>query len=510
MKKFLSIILALALGISWAMPAFAANNENGQIACGSDFCLVVKDDGSLWAWGQNYLGQLGDGTYINKEKPVKIMDDVEKAFAGSFHAMALKKDGSLWAWGLNESGQLGDGTYTNRNKPIKVMEQVQYATGGFHISAAVKRDGSLWAWGENMCGTFGKAKPVKILDSATLVKAGSDFITDLKKDGSLWAWGFDNYVYDVFAEREAKNTTWMKILDDVKTYSPGTVGYVLIHMLKTDGSYWEDSYCYGNSNQRSPYAPEITANHVYARNGDWDMPIVEVNKSWKKMPSNIQAMDAGFDFIGVITENNELYTYKKNNTMNAGFEEYKKVLNDVVDFSAGVLGGLALEEDGSVWYITENQSTEKIMSIHTKNTVAKQPVVADEKVAYTSAQKIAVNGSEVIAENYLIDGNNYCKLRDIAYMVKNTDSAFDVGWSAVDNAVVLTSDAEYLGNGGKKAAQNKKAQVATAKVLLDGKQIDLKGYLIDGNNYFKLRDVMNVIGAEVEWNSTTATVDIFA
>ncbi|MFC2129953.1 RCC1 domain-containing protein [Bacteroidota bacterium] len=88
-----------------------------QIACGGEFSMAIKSDGSLWAWGFNGNGQLGDGTLEKRIKPVKIGVEFNWKIVspGSFHCAAIKNDGSIWAWGLNGNGQLGDSSDMNRN-----------------------------------------------------------------------------------------------------------------------------------------------------------------------------------------------------------------------------------------------------------------------------------------------------------------------------------------------------------------------------------------------------------
>jgi len=145
------------------------------IAEGNLFSLVITTDGSLWAWGQNDDGQLGDGTRTywdngneidnGKTSPIKIMGDVVSVAAGAFHSLAIKSDGSLWAWGNNDAGQLGDGTITtfdeteyppwnwdiiednSKSTPIKIMDGVVSVAAGYNHNLAIKTDGSLWAWG---------------------------------------------------------------------------------------------------------------------------------------------------------------------------------------------------------------------------------------------------------------------------------------------------------------------------------------------------------------------------
>ena len=145
-------------------------NAFSTISVGEYHTMAIKDDGSLWAWGYNYYGQLGDGTREDRRTPVKIMDGVAQVSAGHYHTMAIKSDGSLWAWGYNRLGQLGDGTREDRRTPVKIMGGVaQVSTGNGH-TAAIKSDGSLWAWGYNEYGRLGdgttedRRTPVEIMD----------------------------------------------------------------------------------------------------------------------------------------------------------------------------------------------------------------------------------------------------------------------------------------------------------------------------------------------------------
>jgi alpha-tubulin suppressor-like RCC1 family protein len=121
-KSLLGMVFAMALSI--CSVAFFAPTAYGTgttpIAAGDDHSLAIREDGTLWAWGQNRYGQLGDGTTINRHKPVQVLTDVVSVAAGVRHSLAIKRDGTLWAWGQNRYGQLGDGTTINRHKPVQV------------------------------------------------------------------------------------------------------------------------------------------------------------------------------------------------------------------------------------------------------------------------------------------------------------------------------------------------------------------------------------------------------
>ncbi|MZG88400.1 RCC1 repeat-containing protein, partial [Staphylococcus aureus] len=91
------------------------------IAGGVYHTIALKSDGTVWAWGYNGYGQLGDGSTTNRSTPVQVsgLTDVIAIAGGYYHTIALKSDGTVWAWGHNEGGQLGDGSTTNRSTPAQ-------------------------------------------------------------------------------------------------------------------------------------------------------------------------------------------------------------------------------------------------------------------------------------------------------------------------------------------------------------------------------------------------------
>ena len=113
--------------------------------------LALATDGSLWTWGANEYGQLGDGTTVDRDVPARVagIPTVVAADAGSFHALALAADGSVWAWGFNGFGELGDGTSLDRSTPVRVRDlaDVEAIAAGTFVSLAVERGGALRAWG---------------------------------------------------------------------------------------------------------------------------------------------------------------------------------------------------------------------------------------------------------------------------------------------------------------------------------------------------------------------------
>lgn len=140
-------------------------SEIVSVASGDKHSLALKADGTVWAWGQNDFGQLGDSTRCihepcSRATPIQVptLSHVMAIAAGGVHSIALKTDGTVWAWGRNLSGELGDGDfYLSRSTPTPVLQLsnvVAIAAGQFH-SLALKTDGTVWAWGDNSDGQLG-------------------------------------------------------------------------------------------------------------------------------------------------------------------------------------------------------------------------------------------------------------------------------------------------------------------------------------------------------------------
>jgi alpha-tubulin suppressor-like RCC1 family protein len=192
------------------------------IAGGGWHSLAMKDDGTVWAWGYNFQGQLGDHSNANSNVPVQVVDNDRhpikaKAIAGgSYHSLAATPgDGTVWAWGRNDYGQLGNGSTTPSNVALQVLKDGKalkaeaIAGGGWH-SLALLEDGTVMAWGSNYYGQLGNGSttdshvPVKVQgipavrEDGTLVK-GTAIAADghnslaLLDDGTVWAWGWNNY-----------------------------------------------------------------------------------------------------------------------------------------------------------------------------------------------------------------------------------------------------------------------------------------------------------------------------
>ncbi|MCL2785890.1 MAG: hypothetical protein FWD81_01515, partial [Methanomassiliicoccaceae archaeon] len=189
-------------GGNYYSPTQVGTDTNwASISAGDNHALAMKTNGTLWAWGQNNSGQLGDNTPIDKNSPVQVGTDTNWASvsAGGRHSLGIKTDGTLWAWGTNGEGQIGDTTTTQRNLPVPIGSATDWASvsaGGRH-SLGIKTDGTLWAWGQNNTNQLGdntnlnRNVPTRI-GSATdwaSVSAGDNHSMGIRTNGDLWGWG---------------------------------------------------------------------------------------------------------------------------------------------------------------------------------------------------------------------------------------------------------------------------------------------------------------------------------
>ncbi|MCW5943806.1 MAG: hypothetical protein KIS66_16360 [Fimbriimonadaceae bacterium] len=137
-------------------------NNIVSVSAGAAFSLALRNDGTVWAWGWNGEGELGNGSSAVPTRslvPVQVLapSGIVAISAGGLHALALRDDGTVWAWGHNEQGALGDGTYTTRRTPVQVpgLTNVVAISAGFLHSLAIRADGTTWAWGDNQRGQIG-------------------------------------------------------------------------------------------------------------------------------------------------------------------------------------------------------------------------------------------------------------------------------------------------------------------------------------------------------------------
>jgi len=166
--------------------------------------LALKNDGTVWSWGQNFYGQLGLGDTTDRHVPTQVaITGITAISGGGGHSYVLKNDGTVWAWGFNQLNQMGDSTSTNQYSPVKVkiLTGITAISGGAAHGLALKNDGTVWAWGFNQFGQIGDSTTanaavplqVKLLSGVSRISAGGGHSMVVKNDGTVWAWGYNVY-----------------------------------------------------------------------------------------------------------------------------------------------------------------------------------------------------------------------------------------------------------------------------------------------------------------------------
>ena len=241
-------------------------------------CFAVKEDGTLWAWGSNAYCQLGNGyqgntisfrDFLCQNTPVKILDDVKDCVTGEGFALALKNDNSVWAWGINYCGQVGNGGTGDttaadgqlcQSTPVKILEDVDSIYADSDYAAAIKTDKSLWMWGKNNYGQCGvgeagngtyhyiidridysesgsmQSVPAKVLDRVTFFLMYDETTAAITEDGKLWIWGSNAQGQMGNEMYSAGNVcTPLNIMDDVKSVAFHGANFSAI---QSDGTLW--------------------------------------------------------------------------------------------------------------------------------------------------------------------------------------------------------------------------------------------------------------------------------
>ncbi len=314
-----------------------ASNSANKFALGDHHSAIITSDGSLYTWGYNRQGQLGNGTKTDSSKPQKIMDNVSTVSLGGCHSAAITKDGSLYTWGHNYYGQLGNGTTTTSTTPQKIMDNVIAVSLGNSHSAAITKDGSLYTWGFNSSyghlgtgTTTDSSKPQKILNNVVSVSLAHDHSAAITKDGSLYTWGA-NYVGQLGNGSTTKSLKPQKIMSNVVSVSLGSSYSAAI---TKDGSL----YTWGTNDS------DI-----------FDIPPTDKITKPQKLMDNVVSVNLGNWHSAAITKDGSLYTWGENSNgkLGNGATNYtskpQKIMDNVASVNLGYGHSAAITKNGNFY-----------------------------------------------------------------------------------------------------------------------------------------------------------------
>jgi alpha-tubulin suppressor-like RCC1 family protein len=240
------------------IPVQVTINSVTSIASGMEHAIALRNDGTVWDWGVNGFGQLGNGTitaFSNIPVQVTGLTGIIAIAGGAYHSLALKSNGEVWAWGYNGSGELGNGNNTNSNVPVKVigLTGVIAVSCGNSFSIALKNDNTVWTWGGNNEGELGNGTntgsyvPVQVTGLTTVKKiAGGTYHTlALKNDGTVWTWGFN--LYGQLGNGTNTDSNIPVMVTGLTGVTAIAGGYAHSLALLNDGVVW--SWGYNNNGQ---------------------------------------------------------------------------------------------------------------------------------------------------------------------------------------------------------------------------------------------------------------------
>lgn len=238
----------------YTSPVQSGASTNWSRICGNYVSVAgIRTDGTLWTWGDNTVGGLGLNSVVSYSSPVQVGSDTTwKQVSGYSQSTsttsfsATKTDGTLWAWGYNGYGQLGQSNVVNRSSPVQIGAGTTWSkvVMGYNFCVALKTDGTLWAWGNNSWGQLGqsntadKSSPVQVGAGTTWYDVAADYggIWATKTDGTLWAWGYnDAGQLGLSSVTRRSSPTQVGTLTNWKSVGGG---YFNLVATKADGTMW--------------------------------------------------------------------------------------------------------------------------------------------------------------------------------------------------------------------------------------------------------------------------------
>jgi alpha-tubulin suppressor-like RCC1 family protein len=244
----------------------------GSVSSGDNITAAIKLNGTLWGWGLNVRGAIGDGTVIYRSSPVQIgalTNWSQVSFGvGNVHTASVKTDGTLWGWGTNSVGQIGDNTQVYRSSPVQIGALTNWSqvdAGSLH-TAAVTTSGELYAWGVADGGRLGNGlesgnilSPIQIgaLTNWSQVSAGNEHTASVKTDGTLWIWGSN--LYARLGDGTVISRSSPVQIGALTNWSQVSAGNFHSAAVKADGTIWtwgnNGSGRLGDNTVNQPFQP---------------------------------------------------------------------------------------------------------------------------------------------------------------------------------------------------------------------------------------------------------------
>ena len=379
MRRF--VHFRLVVGIVVALSFWARGADVVSVWGGARGTIILKSDGTVWTWGANFNGKLGIGETndVRELTPVEVHDtnnvsyfnSVKAVMGGEIHNVALKSDGTVWCWGWNAFGQLGNGTTNDFWVPTQAgltavpqMTNVVKLGGRPYFTLAEKTDGTIWAWGMNQYGQMGNGTvtpfgsppnsvPVMVSNSAPggpingalQITCGYQFGAALATNGTVWTWGSGSH--GELGQGAGTTTSYYPAqIPGLTNITQISAGWFHILARKSDGTAW----AWGNNsngelgdgtavNRFSPVAALNVSNIVAVSGGDSHSSAVAADGTiWKWGLNDLGELGNGTTNAVANPFPAQILTDKFGN----GF-------SNVLMMAARDYHNIAVKADGSVW-----------------------------------------------------------------------------------------------------------------------------------------------------------------
>ncbi|WP_198299826.1 RCC1 domain-containing protein [Tumebacillus avium] len=284
------------------MPVSGFANGGTSIDAGYNHTLFLKSDGSVWAAGDNNYGQGGATPSGAITAPLQVagLSDVVEVAGGEHHSLALTASGDVYGFGGNYNGQLGNGTATNSSTPVKsLISDVKDIAAGARFSLALKTDGTVWAWGNNASYQYGKAsnnstRPSQVpITGVTAIDAGKTHAVAIKADGTVWYWGTDTVGLSTAVTAQAPTQVRGFYLEPFTGATAIAAGHGHTLILKNDATVWS----FGNSTYGQ-------LGHSYAMTGLDARPVQDM--------TGVQSISAGSTTSYALRANGSVWAWGSN------------------------------------------------------------------------------------------------------------------------------------------------------------------------------------------------------